>query len=131
MVETMVVQFGMRGQVIRDASLKIDDVKQPIVDQVSDFAMAGDSVFIAYKKESEIFHTNTTGDIEEKPAANQTKIKLMDQYDALRSENDGEGSLRFWYDRHFFVWGFQTIKNITKEGDQTRHVFYVNRISLQ
>lgn len=130
-LQTMVIQFGMRGQVLRDASLKIDDVKLSSVEQVGDFTVLGDSVYMAYRKESDVFHISTTGEIEEKPAVNQTGIRLMDQYDALRGEDKDGGGLQYWYDHHLFVWGFQTIKNITKEGDKTRHVFYVNRISLQ
>lgn len=129
MVQTMVIQFGMNGQILRDMSLKLDDVKQPMLDQVGDFSIAGDSVMIAYKKKSEIFHASMSGDVEDKPEASLTKIKLKEPYDALRNDDDEEGSLRFWYGSQFFVWGFQTIKNITKEGHQSRHVFYVNRIS--
>ncbi len=131
MIQSMVIQFGMQGQVLRDVSLKLDDINQSSLDQVGDFVMAGDSVFIAYKKESEIFHTSMSGDLEDKTKGRETKIKLKEPYDALRNGDDEEGCLRHWFDRHFFVWGFQTVKNITKEGNQTRRVFYVNRISLQ
>lgn len=131
MLEAMVIQFGMRGQVLRDASLKMEDIRQSSLEQVGDFAFSGDSVFIAYRKESDVYHISTTGELEERPAVSQTRITLKDQYDALRDEVKEEGSLRFWYDDHLFVWGFQTIKNITKEENKTRHVFYVNKISLQ
>jgi hypothetical protein len=121
----------MRGQVVRDASLKIEDIKLSSLEQVGDFVISGDSVFMAYRKESDVFHTSTTAEIEERPTISQTGIRLTDQYDVFRGEDNEGGSLRYWYDHHLFVWGFQTIKNITKEGDKIRHVFYVNRISLQ
>ncbi len=129
MIQTMVMQFGGRGQVEKDVSMKLDDIRQPGLEQVGDFLVAGDSVFMTYKKEGEIFYQNASGDPEEKSSIKQAKVKLLSPYDALKNEDEDTGGVRFWYDQHFFVWGFQTIKNSTIEGNQTRHVFYVNKIS--
>ncbi len=131
MVQTMVVALGPQGKVTKDASMKLDDIKQSGLEQVGDFMVAHDSVFLVYKKESDIIFQEEAGDLDEKPIIRQTKVKLLSENDALRNESDNEGGVRFWFGHHFYVWGYQSIKDATRTENQTRHVFYVNRLSVE
>ena len=131
MVQTMVLELGPHGKVVKDASIKLEDIKQPGLEQVGDFLIAHDSILLVYKKESEIIYQEEAGDLDEKPILKKTKLRLLHEGDVLRNENENEGGVRFWYDHNFYVWGYQTVKDATRAENQTRHVFYVNRITME
>ncbi len=131
MIETVVVKLGANGKTVKGASMKLNNIRQSELEQVGDFTISKDSIFIMYKKDADIFYQHEIGDQDEKVELNQLKVKLQGKNDALQHENENEGTIRFWYDRHFYVWGYQTIKDATREVDQTRKVFYVNRISVE
>ncbi|MBY0433766.1 MAG: hypothetical protein K2U26_06620 [Cyclobacteriaceae bacterium] len=132
MVESVVVEFTPAGKAVRDASMKFKEVRLPALEQTSDFGVhKSDSVLLMYKKEETIFIQREHDVVEEKPEPHEVKIQLKSSDDLLRNEEDFTGELRYWYDRHFYVWGYQTIKNIVQEEDQTRHVFYINSLRLE
>ncbi|MEJ0056522.1 MAG: hypothetical protein WDN75_13240 [Bacteroidota bacterium] len=132
MIETVVVKLGANGKAVKGASMKLDNIKQQDLEQVGDFIIKKDSIFIVYKKDEDIFYQGELGEQDdEKVRLNQSKIKLQGKNDALKNENDAEGTTRFWYDNHFYVWGYQIIKDATRDEDKTRKVFYVNRISVE
>ncbi len=131
MVQTMVTELDLHGKPGKDVSLKLNEVKQSNLEQVGDFVILHDSICMVYKKEEDIFYQKESGDPDEKPSIKQTKVKLQNVNDILKNENEYESQVRFWYGRHFYVWGYQTIKDTSREGDQTRHVFYVNRFSME
>lgn len=131
MLQTLVVKLGDHGKVEKDVSMRLEDIKQPILEQVGDFLILKDSIVLAYKKENEIFYQKEVGDSEEKPLVKQSKVNLRGPNDALKKEDEDQGGVRFWYGNHFYVWGYQRIQGTTEEGEQTRFVFYVNRIDLE
>ena len=131
MVQTMVTELDLHGKPGKDVTLKLNEIKQSSLEQVGDFVILRDSICIVYKKEEDIFYQKESGDPDEKPSIKQTKVRLQNENDVLKNENEFESQVRFWYGHHFYVWGYQTIKDTTREGDQTRHVFYVNRFSME
>jgi hypothetical protein len=79
-----------------------------------------------YKKESELKIKSVV--LPEDSVAEATeKIKTNDPVDDIRSEKDYEGGVKQWYNNTFYVWGYQTIRNVTKE-DRVRDVFYINKV---
>ena len=130
-VQTMVMEFDLHGKPGKDVSLKLNEIKQSSLEQVGDFVILRDTICMVYKKEEDIFYQKESGDPDEKPLIKQTKVKLQNENDVLKNENEYESQVRFWYNHHFYVWGYQTIKGPTREGDQTRHVFYVTRFSAE
>ncbi len=130
-VQTMALKLGSHGKFEKDNSLKLINVKQPGLEQVGDFIVAHDSILLAYKNESDIFIQKEKGDLDEIRPVEKIKIKLADPLDVLRNENENEGGIRHWYDNHFYIWGYQNIRNTTRSQDPSRHVFYINRFSLE
>ena len=131
MVQTMVIALKPSGQPKKASSLKLDEIKQLSLEQVGDFVLKKDSIYLIYKKESDIIYQKEGAEPEQPPVKKQVKIKLRDETAVLKNEDRDEGGTRFWYDHHFYVWGYQTINGTSKEGDQTRHVFYINKVSLE
>lgn len=125
-LQTVVIALDAEGNVKWDQNFKMEEVKQPSLQQVSDFAIVDGTLHIVYKKESElkvksvVLATNEQSDKTE-------KIRTTHEMDAIRSEKDSESGVRHWYGNSFYVWGYQTIRNTTKQ-DRVRDVFYINRI---
>jgi hypothetical protein len=124
--ETVIVAFDAKGKVIWDQSIKLDEVKMASVEQASDFSITGSKLTMLYKKESELKIKSVV--LPEDSVAEATeKIKTNDPVDDIRSEKDYEGGVKQWYNNTFYVWGYQTIRNVTKE-DRVRDVFYINKV---
>jgi hypothetical protein len=125
-LETVVVALDQEGNVKWDQSFKLDDIKSASLQQVGDFAINDDKVFIIYKKESDLkiktvaLKSNEASELTE-------KVKTNSDQDVIRSEKETESGVRHWFGKSFYVWGYQTIRNSTKE-DRVRDVFYINRI---
>jgi hypothetical protein len=128
--QTMVMSVGLHGKPGKDVSMKLNEYKGSALEQVGDFIVSRDSICIVYKNDNELTYQKMTGDPDEKPTVRKAKIRLQNPSDVLKDEDENEGQVRFWYDKQFFVWGYQTLKDATREGDQTRHVFYITRFSL-
>ena len=128
--QTMVMAVGPHGKPGRDVSMKLNELKQSSLEQIGDFIVSRDSICLVYKDESELVYQKMIGDVDEKPTLKKEKIRLQTPSDVLRDEAENEGHVRYWYDKQFFVWGYQTLKDATRPGDHTRHVFYITRFSM-
>ncbi len=125
-LETVVILLDEKGEVKWDQSFKLDEVRLPALEQVGDFAIVGDTVYIIYKKESDI-HVKSAALLGESISEESYKVKTLEEQDVVRSEKEMEGGIRHWYGKSFYVWGYQTIRNATRE-DRVRDVFYINRV---
>jgi hypothetical protein len=127
--QTVLLSFDAQGKVTWDYSIKIDEIKMPGVEQVADFYLSNDQVYFLYKKESElkiktvVLSSESVNEVVE-------KIKTYEDSDVIRSEKEFEGGVRQWAGNSFYVWGYQTIRNATKE-DRVRDVFYINKVVVK
>lgn len=126
--ESVIVAFDANGNVMWDQSFKLEDVKLASVEQASDFCLVRNKLSILYKKESELKIKSIALQSDESQEITE-KIKTNDPVDEIRSEKDYEGGVRQWYNNTFYVWGYQTIRNVTKE-DRVREVFYINKVEV-
>lgn len=128
-IESTVLKFNSKGKVEKDASMKLDNMRIPYLEQVADFTVVQDSIVILYKKEANIIYEKEHGDAEEVAEMKQTTVQLKGN-EHLKAEDRDEGTLRFWHDKTFYVWGYQTVKDNAREGEKTRYIFYVNSIRV-
>ncbi|MBL7857195.1 MAG: sulfur globule family protein [Cyclobacteriaceae bacterium] len=120
--------FDPNGKLRWDYSIKIDDIQRSALEQVSEFHYSPTSVVFFYKKKSELLVKNIvlqTGEV----ISDVVKIKLNDPIEEIRSEKNETG-IGHWHDNTYFVWGYQTIRNVTK-AERVRDVFYINKIQIQ
>lgn len=127
--ETVLLSFSADGKVNWDYSMKLDEMKMPGIEQVSDFCLVGDQICFLYKKESEL-KLKTVGIQDEQAMENTVKVQTSDPLDEIRSEKEYEGGVRQWFGNAFYVWGYQTIRNTSKE-DRVRDVFYINKVVVK
>ena len=50
--------------------------------------------------------------------------------DVLRNEEGEDGGIRHWYNLAFYAWGYQSVRDKTKEDGQNRYVFYITKIKV-
>ncbi|HEY3402282.1 MAG TPA: hypothetical protein VGK59_02780 [Ohtaekwangia sp.] len=126
--ETVLIAYDNKGQVKWDQSITLDELKMASLEQVADFSMHNGKVHFAYRKEMEI-RIKTVLLSEDSVSSYTEKIKTKDPVEEIRSEKDGEGSIKHWYNNIFYTYGYQTIRNVTKE-DRVRDVFYINKVVI-
>lgn len=128
--QSVLIAFDPNGKLLWDQSMKMENIESASLGQVSDFNYSkGEIVFIYKSKDAELkikVIDPVGGDVQEVTE----KIKLTDPNDQFRSEKEQEGGLRKWYDNTFYIWGYQTIRNLSME-DRVRDVFYINKVVVR
>ena len=82
---------------------------------------------MACKNEKEIIIKVTEHD---GAVVKEEKIKpeLKKLSETVRSESQDNSSIRTWYGRYFYVYGYRTVHDNSEKS--TRHVFYINKIKV-
>jgi hypothetical protein len=124
---SVLIAFDPKGKLLWDQSFKLDEVKKPALEQVADYYYSASEVYFMYKKESDLFiktiniHDGSAKEITE-------KIKLNDPVEEIRSDKEYEDGVRYWTGNSFYVWGYQTIRNVQLKDERIRDVFYINKV---
>ena len=125
--ESMVVAFDPDGKRIWDQSIQLDDLKKPGLEQVTDYFYSDSKVYFMYKDESDL-HIKVI-DVHDGSAVEQIqKVKTELSNDEIRSDREHDDGVRYWIGNTFYVWGYQTIRNVEKKDDRVRDVFYINKV---
>jgi hypothetical protein len=127
--ESLIVAFDPKGKRLWDQSIKVDDIKKPALEQLSDYFYNKSSVYFMYKKESELL-TKTISMTDGSAKESSQKIRLTDPVDEIRSENENEGGIRYWTGNSFYMWGYHTIRNTHKD-ERVRDIFYINKVVVR
>lgn len=126
---SVVLAFDNRGDLLWDYSYPLDDIRLASVEQISDFYISNDSLFILYKKKSNL-HLKKINLQSQEAEEKVISIALNASGDELRQEKDRDEYVRYWYKNNFYVWGVQNIRNKTLPEDSNRNVFYVNAVRI-
>jgi hypothetical protein len=127
--ESLVVAFDPKGNRLWDQSIKVDEIKKPALDQLSDYFYDKSSVYFMYKKESELL-TKTISLTDGSAKESSQKIRLSDPVDEIRSENEYEDGIKHWNGNSFYMWGYHSIRNTHKD-ERVRDVFYINKVVVR
>jgi len=127
-LQTVLISVDHKGEMLWDQAMKMEDVSnRASLEQMSDFYYGTNKVTILYRKKEGELRVRTTDIADDESKEVTEKIKLLEPQDEFRNEKDDIGGVVKWYDNSFFVWGFQTIRNVTKE-ERIRDVFYINKV---
>jgi len=128
--ETVLIFYDAQGNILKDYSVTLDDIKMPTLEQYSDFySMDSKSSFLVYKKDEELVVTTFQSGVDAKQEE-RYKVKLRSDFDEFRSERKKDGGVKIWFENVFYTWGYQTIRNINEE-DRVRDVFYINKVVIE
>ena len=120
-----------KGKVLWDNSFEINDVTSFSLDQYVNASIEEKRVILLYLYENVIRSKLINEDeILEGKTFNDIKMKFED--DVAKNNDNEVGGLSLWYDRFFYAYGVQRIKNIKdREAKLSRKVFYINKITYQ
>ena len=128
-IETVITLFDAEGKLVWDHSLNLPDFHIPALEQVGDFSFLGNRAVIAYKKEDEI-HSMLRFINDHETLSDTLKLAMKNPTDVLRNEGGEDGGIRHWYRSEFYAWGYQSIRDKSKEESQNRYVFYITKIAV-
>jgi hypothetical protein len=124
--QSVLLSYDAQGKIIWDQSMQLDEMKMPGIEQVSDFVLLEDKIYFLYKKESEL-KAKTVMLSDGSSSEVSEKIRMLEANDVIKTEREFDGGVRHWTDNTFYVWGYHSIRNNSKD-DRVRDVFYVNKI---
>lgn len=127
MVNASVCFFDTHGKLVADHSFKFKDIKLSSKEQASDFIVHNELTTMMYKGKKEISVKVTESDGSTVKEENIIP-DLKNPNETVRSETQDDSSIRAWYDRYFYVYGYQVLKNNVKR--ETHDVFYINKIKV-
>jgi len=130
MIQSVLLKFNKPTGTPDGLTMKFEDVKRNALDQTGDFFLVGDSVIMAYKYKNEIIYQRESGDPMIRPVPEKITVSMLHPTDAFRDEEEESGGIRFWYGRHGYAWGYRKVRGIVNEEDESRYVFYVNRLDF-
>ena len=126
-IESVVIAFDGNGTVLWDHSLPLTSVKMPSLEQVCDFTLIENNIYFLFKNESEL-KVKTVNLDDQEVAESTEKIKLSHPLDEVRSESEQIGTVKHWFDKNFYVWGYQSVRNKASVEDKSRQVLYINKV---
>jgi hypothetical protein len=124
-IESVVVAFDGSGNILWDYSVPLTNMKMPSLEQVCDFALIENKIHFLYKNESEL-RIKTINLDDQGVVESAEKIKLSNPLDELRSESEQIGTVKHWFGKNFYVWGYQSVRNKAKA--ESRQVLYINKV---
>lgn len=130
MLHASLVILDSRGKRIQDYGLKLEDKKLNGLEQTSDFIFYKDQIALAFKKEKEI--KIISNKLDGVAVSDTISIQLKNSTEVVRNDSDSNSFIRFWYKNAFYVWGYQNIKDTSRQvEDPTRYVFYINKVEIR
>ncbi|GAB1444787.1 hypothetical protein MASR2M41_04120 [Flammeovirgaceae bacterium] len=127
----VVIGFDKKGNLTWDNSFEINDVKTSTLDQYVKIKAQGDEIYLQYVYGNEIRSKIIRGsEIIEGKSTDVLKLKFED--DILKSTENENGKLDYWYDNNLFVYGVQQVRNYSQSRvNSNRRVFFVNKINYK
>ena len=119
--------FDSKGNLLADHGFKLEELKIPSTEQISDFVYSANKSTLVFNKDKEIYVqvTQTDGVA---LLSDKVNFKLISPSESVRSDDGYTGCVRNWYNNYLFLYGYQTIKN-TEKGN--RDVFYINKLKIE
>jgi hypothetical protein len=118
--------FDAKGNLVADHGFKLEEIKIPSAEQVSDFIYTANKSTIVFNKEKEL-HTQVSQADGVSLINEKLPIQLKSPTETIRSEDGNTSGVRFWHKNFLYLYGYQTIKN-PENGN--RDVFYINKLKV-
>ncbi len=119
--------FDAKGNLVADHGFKLEEIKIPAAEQVSDFIYTATKSTLVFSKEKEL-HTQVSQTDGVSLINEKLPIQLKLPTEAIRSEDEDTAEVRFWYKNFLYLFGYQTVKNPEKSN---RDVFYINKLKVE
>ncbi|MFZ9981536.1 MAG: hypothetical protein ACO3FI_05850 [Cyclobacteriaceae bacterium] len=131
MANAFAVAFGFNGSYLWDQAVDLDQISIPPDVQFADYVLSkkGNTEFF-FPSEKGLGHSVSGGESGKKEVVYQSVD--VGKYASLNYENSLEHTLRRWHGNNLFISGQQITRDgSTRESDQRRKVFFINKIELK
>lgn len=129
MESAFTIAFDLQGKRLWDQSIPYEELRTVSSNQVSDFVATGGNSDFIYPFENELRFSGRTVDDEPKQVSG-FPIELPPN-ERLRNESGTAHTLRWWYGRNFFIFGYQNLRDEKNPDDVHRkRVFFINKVTL-
>jgi len=128
MLQSSLTFFDLQGKLKTDYGFKLNNIKQPDLEQFSDFILKGEQVTVAFKSDEEIKLKTWKSD---SVILDTLKIKLKNPTDKIRQEYDQNTGVKEWYGNMFYIYGYQSIRDKENIDNQERFIFYINKLEIR
>lgn len=128
MLHSSLTFYDLQGKLKKDYGFKLNNTKQPDLEQLSDYIAAENRVSLAYKSEGEI---NMKTWIDDSITQDTLKIKLKNPTDKVRQEYIQNTGVKEWFGNVFYIYGYESIRDKENYEDQGRYIFYINKLEVK
>ncbi|HEY8936757.1 MAG TPA: hypothetical protein VIM65_16120 [Cyclobacteriaceae bacterium] len=126
--QSVLLAFDSKGKLLWDQGMKVDETTRQSITQISDFVYWKGEIVFVYKNKDADIKVKIIEPLGDSSEDISEKVRMRNPADEFRSEREQEGGVRSWYKNSFYVWGYQTIRNINDREDRVRDVFYINKV---
>lgn len=125
-LQASVIMLDAKGILQSDHGLKLEEIKTVSTEQVSDFVWSnGKLALVSANGKEIIFQLSQSDGV---PLINEKKsIDIKSSVETIRSDEENI-TVRNWYEKNLFMYGYQTIKNPEKGN---RDVFFINKVTFE
>ncbi len=129
-LSAIAIDLDAKGKILWDNSIIVEDRERFILDDLVDSYAGPDSLYMAYKIEEDIVYKGVPySSMPIEPT--RVPVALKNENDDLRDFTEDVGEVKYWYDNHFFVWGYHKINDKDVRGSEgKRKVIYINKVSF-
>ena len=125
----IVVGFDSSGKVLWDNSFEINDVEQFNLDPVINVSIEDEKVALLYLYDGEI-RSKIIEDNEVIEGEPNQEIQLRNETDEVKNTTNEYGGMDLWYDKYFYAFGIQKLKNKNLNLPD-REVFFINKVTYK
>lgn len=128
-MRSVVIAFDSRAKLVWDHVFDLDDLRISSPEQMSDFCISNQSLYIVFKKRSEL-HIKKINLQNQEGTVQVIPVALREPSDEIVLEKDRNAFVRYWYGNMFYVWGVQNLRNRENRDNPNRQVFYINAVRV-
>jgi len=124
-LNAVVVSFNPEGKLLWDNTIEIRNIVSTELKPRVFLFSSGPELVLGYQSDGKIYSKIIRKD-ETIESLDFSSLELLQPADKLLSE--ARGRTEHWYDHFFLSSGYQEIKNISRQQDGKRFVFYFSKI---
>ncbi len=124
----VVIGFTKNGKLLWDNSFEINDIKSFHLEQFVKIHPEENRIVLLYLFQNVIRSKIIDGD---KVLEGKTdeELKTQSKDSLIEIENTELAKLEYWYNKNFYVWGVQNVKNLSPQKADPRKVFFITKVT--
>lgn len=124
-IDVVVVCLSEDGEMVWNNDYAIHDLRTYKLARQSIVFTDDDFTSVAYVNNGKVVLQTSEGPVD----VGMVETDIETKYERDRVAEDNFNHVKYWYDKYFLVYGYQTLKNRALDDKNNRSAFYVNKIA--